>query len=434
MNMKRLVQANPWMVPLIYSVCALSAGLIIPRIEGILFPDLVAPMAVNAATAIYSSVASGMIALTGIVFSLTFVMVQFSATAFSPRLVLWLARDRVIAHALGVFIATFLYAVAALAGVDRSRSGAVPYLSVCAVVILLLGSVGMFVALLHRVNLLQINNMLTFTGNQGRAVIETLYVPFVREPVGTAPVALPKPVKAHVLLYHGDPRAVQAVDVAALVQIAKQADAVIEMVCAVGDTVFEATPLLEIQDAARPVSDDELRKALIVGRGRTFDQDPKYAIRLLVDIAIRALSPAVNDPTTAVQALDQIQDLLFRLGRSQLEVGLYYDDSGKLRLAVPYPAWDDFLRLAFDEICGYGSGSVQVMRRMRAVINDLAETLPQQRRDALYYWESRLNVVISRSFSDSEEQSEASIGDRQGLGIPRPVDANAKGLKSPRSA
>src|ERR1700727_2670671 len=104
--------------------------------ESRLLPELVAAISVSTATAMYSAIASGMIALTGIVFSLTFVMVQFSASAYSPRLVLWIARDRAMSHALGLFTATFLYALAALTGVDRNGSGKVPSASVWIVVAL----------------------------------------------------------------------------------------------------------------------------------------------------------------------------------------------------------------------------------------------------------------------------------------------------------
>jgi uncharacterized membrane protein len=156
-----------------------------------------------------------------------------------------------------------------------------------------------------------------------------------------------------------------------------------------------------------------------LGGERTFEQDPKYAIRLLVDIAIKALSPAINDPTTAVQALDQIEDLLLRLGQRHLEIGAFRDSNGKLRLVVPFPAWDDLLRLAFDEICSYGANSVQVMRRMNALVTDLTLAVPEERRPALEYWGARLKATIARSFTDSEERMEALKEDRQGLGVPR---------------
>ncbi len=416
---KRIVQGTPWMVPLAYAVPALAAGILVPRIEGHLFPTLVSPMSTASATAVYSSIASGMIALTGIVFSLTFVMVQFSATAYSPRLVLWIARDAVMLNALGVFAATFLYAVTALAGVDRNRSGLVPFGSVCVVVGLLTVSVVMFAALLHRISLLQINRMLIFTGHQGRTVIDSLYSPLVSGPAPLDSIAEDQLPVVFTLAHRGRPRAIQAMNVERLVQLARSSESLIEAVSAVGDTVVDATPLLLVRNGTKPVSEVALRHAISLGDGRTFEQDPKYALRLLVDIAIKALSPAVNDPTTAVQALDQIQDLLLRLGRSQLEIGRYSDAEGNLRVIIRFPAWEDFLRLAFDEICAYGRTSVQVMRRMKALISDLIDALPVQRHPALRHWEKRLDLTIMRSFGDIEEQREASTEDRQGLGIPR---------------
>jgi uncharacterized membrane protein len=404
----------------LYAGAAIAAGLTFPRVESRLFPELVSQMSVPAAMAVYSAIASGMIALTGIVFSLTFVMVQFSATAYSPRLVLWIARDRVMMHGLGTFTATFLYAISALVGVDRSGSGRVPYLSTSVVVVLLLASVGMFVGLIQRVGLLQVERMLIFTGDQGRRVITTLYPSYKSVAVVNESEedfrALPR---THTLIHHGRPRSIQAIDVATLVSLAKSSGGVIEMVVAVGDTVIESTPLLHVFGARQPLDERKLRNGIEFGGERTFEQDPKYAIRLLVDVAIKALSPAVNDPTTAVQALDQIEDLLLRLGLRHLEIGLFRDSDDKLKLVVPFPSWDDLLRLAFDEIRTYGRTSVQVMRRMNALVSDLIPALPEERRPALRHWSARLKTTISRSFADDEERLDASKEDRQGLGIPR---------------
>jgi uncharacterized membrane protein len=137
-----------------------------------------------------------------------------------------------------------------------------------------------------------------------------------------------------------------------------------------------------------------------------------------VDIAIRALSAAVNDPTTAVQALDQIEDLVLRLGQRHLEIGAFRDNDGKLRLVVPFPAWEELLRLAFGEICYCGASSMQVMRRMNALISDLIAVVPEDRRPSLAYWQERLKATIARSFADGEERIEALKEDRQGLGAP----------------
>jgi uncharacterized membrane protein len=382
-------------------------------------------MSVPSATAIYAAIASGMIALTGIVFSLTFVMVQFSATAYSPRLVLWIARDPVMSHALGTFTATFLYATAALAGVDRRGSGKVPFVSTWVVVALLVASVGMFISLIHRIGLLQVNRMLIFTGDQGRRVITTMYPSVKSVAAGNGSVDFHALPRAQTLIHRGRPRSIQAIDAPTLVDLAKSSDGVIEMVVAVGDTIVELTPLLHVFGTPQPINERELRNGIEFGGERTFEQDPKYAIRLLVDIAIKALSPAINDPTTAVQALDQIEDLLLRLGLRHLEIGAFRDRNGKLRLVVPFPAWEDFLRLAFDEILSYGANSVQVMRRMNALVSDLIPAVPEERRPALRHWDVRFKASIARSFADGEQRLEASKEDRQGLGIPRHSSGNS---------
>ena len=407
-----------WLIPLSYATGALMLGFTVPRLAYNILPGLVSTISVDSAIGIYSSVASGMIALTGIVFSLTFVMVQFSATAYSPRLVLWIARDPVISHAIGVFTATFLYALAALAWVDRSGSGRVPLAGTVVVTALLIVSVIMFIFLIQRVGMLQINRMLFFTANQGREVIENLYPPLTTIPCRISAETIHSPC-LQTLVHHGQPRIVQEVNIRALVGIAATNGHTIELVASVGDAVLDDTPILRIFGVGSPVPDDKLRSTIKLGRERTFEQDPKYAIRLLVDIAIKALSPAINDPTTAVQALDQIEDLLIRLGRRRLEIGSYCDAGDNLRLLISFPAWDDFLRLAFDEIRLYGSTSVQVMRRMKALMNELISVLPEERRPAISYWQGRLQLTIDRSFADQQDKLDASTEDRQGLGSTR---------------
>src|SRR5262249_42758244 len=146
------------------------------------------------------------------------------------------------------------------------------------------------------------------------------------------------------------------------------------------------TSLLQLHGGMKNIGEQSLRRCFRFGTARTFDQDPKYAIRLLVDIAIRALSPAINDPTTAVQALDQIEDLLLRLGNKRLAVDALRDSNGILRVVLQTPAWEDFLSLALDEIRLCGAQSVQVMRRMNALMADLMAGLPAERLRALAHF------------------------------------------------
>jgi uncharacterized membrane protein len=414
----RRSQAKAWLIPMVYAIGAFAAGVMVSRVSNALFPNVVSTVSANSAIGIYSSIASGMLALTGIVFSLTFVMVQFSATAYSPRLVLWIARDPVISHATGVFTATFLYALIALAWVDRAGTGRVPLLGIMVATVLLILSIIMFISLIQRVSRLQVTQMLIFTGDHGREIIENLYPPLDTPASPSSAEICDVPI-LQTLVHHGHPRMVQAVNVPVLVNIASGAGALVELMVSVGDSVLESTPILHVRGGVAPIPETVLRNAIDFGGERTFEQDPKYAIRLLVDIAIKALSPAINDPTTAVQALDQIEDLLLRLGRRRLEIGAFRDASGRLRVLMAFPIWEDFLRLAFDEIRFYGASSVQVMRRMMALITEMISLLPRERHYALRYWQQRLQSTIERAFSDVEDKLDALAEDRQGLGISR---------------
>jgi uncharacterized membrane protein len=222
------------------------------------------------------------------------------------------------------------------------------------------------------------------------------------------------------LNYFGNPRTITELDVNALVGLARQADGTIVMAAAVGDTLVEGGEVLRVHGARTPLPEDQLLRAVRLGRERTFEQDPKYPIRLLVDVAIKALSPAINDPTTAVQTIDQLEDLLRRLGMSKLDAGYASDENGVLRLVFPTPTWEDYLTLAFDEIRQFGAGSIQVMRRMRAALDGLAGWLPtEDRRHAVRQYLSRLDHAIETSGFDSEDRRMALDEDRQGIGLSR---------------
>ncbi len=414
---KRNEEKGTWMIPLAYVVLAFVLGMLFPRAEHYLLPNLVSTMSPSAAMGICGAVASGMIALTGIVFSLAFVMVQFSATAYSPRLVLWVARDPVLSHALGLFIATFVYALLMLGWVDRNGSGKVPLVSSWLVFVLLLASMGVFIALIERVGMLKVSGVLIFIGNRGRNAIEELYRPCAATQPAPNDEDYRKLMVTQTLTHVGPPQVIKTVREEKLLKLACESGAVIEMTAAIGHSLLDMAPLLRVYGARENVDEQGLRQAVELGDERTFEQDPKYAIRLIVDIAIKALSPAINDPTTAVQALDQIEDLLFRLGRCQLEIGHYRDNKGVLRVVIPFPTWEDLLMLALDEIRYCGASSVQVTRRMMALIQTLLSVLPEERHPALRHWEERVQTTIQRTFEDREEKRDAAVADRQGLGL-----------------
>ncbi|HEY7699950.1 MAG TPA: DUF2254 family protein, partial [Vicinamibacteria bacterium] len=157
--------------PLLYAVGAIVLAMAFPRLEARFLPGLTSEAGASAALAVLSAIASGMMPLTGLVFSLAFVMVQFSATAYSPRLVSWLAGSAIMNHSLGIFTATFLYALGALAWVGRGGTERVPLLTIWVAIVLMLVSVVFFVMLVERLGMLQIARVLAYAGDQGRAVI-----------------------------------------------------------------------------------------------------------------------------------------------------------------------------------------------------------------------------------------------------------------------
>jgi uncharacterized membrane protein len=415
-----------WFIPMIYAAGSCIGGYALPRIEDAYLASYAGLVSVASAQAFLSAVASGMMALTGIVFAVAFVMVQFSAIAYSPRLVLWFSRDPTLFHSLGVFVATFIYSLATLIWTDRGGSGRVPLFSGWLVVVLLTLSILLFSRLVRRLDDLQISNVLRLIGEKGRAVIREMSQHPDDRPDAEGKTAREAADRARLgpaaqmLKYSGEPQTISKFYIDGLVRQGRHAGAVIAMACAVGDTVVEDTLLLRVHGAKERLPEEGLLRAIHLGMDRTYEQDPKYPIRLLVDIAIKALSPAINDPTTAVQAIDQIEDLLRRLGRIELDAGYARDANGVLRLIFPMPTWEDYLSLAFDEIRQYGAGSVQVLRRLRSALIGVAESLESAARtEAVQRYLTHLDLVIGRSSLDAEDQVMARQEDRQGLGLSR---------------
>jgi uncharacterized membrane protein len=156
--------------------------------------------------------------------------------------------------------------------------------------------------------------------------------------------------------------------------------------------------------------------SVAVGLERTVEQDPMFVFRILVDIASKGLSPAINDPTTAVLALDQIHHLLRIVGARHLDEGEVRDADGRLRLVYRTPDWEDFVRLAVTEIRQFGGESVQVARRMRAMLENLIQVLPEPRVPILRHELERLRRTSERSFPEPEDRAFAEESDSQGVG------------------
>ena len=142
-------------------------------------------------------------------------------------------------------------------------------------------------------------------------------------------------------------------------------------------------PLFNLYFSARSIVEATLRASVALGSERTMDQDPTFAFRIVIDIALKALSPAINDPTTAVLAIDQLHRMLRLVGERHLRTDELLDNSGRLRVIFRTPNWEEFVHLAFSEIRRCGSNNLQVVRRLRAMIENLIQTLPAHRHAAL---------------------------------------------------
>src|SRR5262245_58046292 len=260
--------------PLFYAAGAIVLGMILPRLEARYLPALTSGAGASAAIAVLSAIASGIMPLTGLVFSLAFVMVQFSATAYSPRLVSWFAGSAFMRHSLGVFTATFLYALSALAWIDRGGTGRVPLLTVWAAIVLLLVSIVFFVMLVERLAMLQISRVLAYAGDRGREVIERDYDALDPGSAGTEDASTPPeelPPVTQVIAHRGGPAVVQALDVKGMAALAVRHEAVLAMAVAVGDTVVDGIPLLRVHGGER-LAEESARRFVRLGTERTFEQ------------------------------------------------------------------------------------------------------------------------------------------------------------------
>lgn len=369
---------------------------------------------VSGAQAMFGAVVTLALSFIVFTFSSILVAIQVASGQYTPRVIATtLLRDNVIRFTAGLFVFTLLFAIRAQNRMEDSVAQLV------ALVGGLLGfaSLVSFLYLIdYAARMLRPVSLIRTISDNGIAVIESVYPqPFDLEQEQEGPLPLPNPADRTVL-HHGSSAIVLAVNLPRLLEEARRLDGVIEFVPQVGDFVGGDEPLFLLHGGAAGSDEKVLADSVAFGSERTIDQDPLFAVRVLVDIAIKALSKAINDPTTAVLAIDQIQRLLRCAGRRNLRSDRILDRSGQLRVVFRTPNWEDFVHLACCEIRFYGAENLQIARRLRALLVTLADTLPPERRPALIKELDLLDRMTSVLYTLPEDLALARIPDSQGLG------------------
>ena len=333
----------------------------------------------DGAREVLSAITTSMITFTGLVFSITIVVLQLTSSQFSPRVLRTFLRDRQTQLSLGVFIATFVYAVLVLRTVNGLDDDTfVPAVATTVGMLLLLVSVGVFVGYIHHIaTAIQVSSILQSIWEETRDVLEKRFprgltpTPAVARPRGTPVAELPSTGTG----------VLTGVDAPTLVRLACDADVVLVSDLAVGGFVPEGAPMVEVHGGnAEALQGRSVVRAFGLAPERTMQADVAFGFRQLVDISTRALSPGVNDPTTAVQALDKLHDLLRRLVTRSFPTAVHADAEGRIRLHLPPPLLEDYLARALDEAEHYGGDVLQVNQRIDSMLADLrAAALPEHR-------------------------------------------------------
>lgn len=376
------LRSRLWFVPGLFALGAAVAAVVMVSIDRTLGPDATGPFVFGggpeSARSILSTIAAAMLSFTGLVFSVTMLVLQLASSQLSPRVTRTFLRDRKNQVVLGVFVATFVYALLVLREV-RSEVGVafVPSIAVWWAFALLLASIAAFIYYIdHMAHAMRASSVIASVAAETRDAIERCFP----DPVGSEPdAAMPVPAVSATVLSGGRPGVLQAIDVAALTRLARSAGVVLETVVPVGASVPGDAPLVRVRGEGS-IDADAVRRAHSTGDERTMDQDPAFGFRQLVDIATRALSPGINDPTTASQVIDQLHDLLRRLGLRRIPGAQRVDDQGQLWTIFVGPDWDAFVSLACDEIRAFGVESTQVVAALRRMLDDLEAVVPEGRR------------------------------------------------------
>ncbi|MCZ2826486.1 MULTISPECIES: DUF2254 domain-containing protein [unclassified Modestobacter] len=363
-----------WLWPTVAGVVAALASLGLTRIRPTdgwlthLWPGDQA-----AASSMFEVVATAVVTVTTLTFSLTVVALQLASQQFSPRLLREVTRDRISKGVLSVLTAAFVFSIVAIRQLDSSS----PVPVVSALVALLLGIAAFAAGLTfisHMTRLLRVDTLMLKVHDETKKAIEEFY-PRYDEPIDD-PGQLDLDQAAGELVHATASGYVRSVDVERLVQLAREHDAVVRIETRPGDHVVRLTPIATVwSGAGGGVPDrlaDEVRAAVDLGYERTLDQDAGFGFRQLEDIAVKAVSPSINDPVTAATALGHMGDLLSRVVGSHLGPTLHRDPDGVGRAVVPDRDLHYYLELTCGQLRRFGGAEPSVLTSILQTLRDVA--------------------------------------------------------------
>jgi uncharacterized membrane protein len=362
------------------------------------------PIDSGAADGILGIIAASMLTFVGVVFTITLVALQLASAQLSPRVLRTFVRSAVTKLAFGTFLATFAFSFTVLVLDEALATEEARERAVTAGALLVLASLGIFVVYVTAtMRLLQVSWVVTAVADETRAAIRVNLPPAgdYRDAPSPALVADPVPVRLpgeEGGTWPGEFGVVLSVNRARLVRLAREHGCVLELLPRIGDYVPTGAPLLGVHGGNPPPARD-LVASVQLGRDRTVFQDPAYGLRQLVDVATQALSPALNQPTTAVHVLDRLEDLLLRAAWRPEPTGLWLDEAGTVRLVERPVRWAELLDLAVEEIIGYGSDSSQVVRRLLVLLERIAAEVPAERAAPVRRWHAEIAAIAAAGWT-----------------------------------
>jgi uncharacterized membrane protein len=299
-------------------------------------------------------------------------------------------------------------------GPTGDDEGFVPGLAIVVAYVLIVVCIMVLVLYVNHIGQsLRVASLIDSVGDETRALIDKLYPSHASETDGRRETPHGRPVQ---VITAPDGGVLYRIDHDELIEHARQVDGTLVLLPHIGDFVPEGAPALELYGDGAKLDGRDVMRSLAFGKERTLHQDLAYGFRMLVDVAVRAVSPTMGDPTTAVQALDRLHDCLRQLATRPFHSGLHHDADGRLRLVEPTLTWEGYVRLAVDELRSYGDQSLQLTRRLCAMLEDLLTVAPPDRRPPLREQLLLVQAASERSFADRADREAAVVPDQQGIG------------------